>query len=629
MGKEDIRSEWKRDMHHNYLIINDKGKDRTYFQEKMLAHNKIEGILSFQIHSIDNHRQFHYEVTGYQAISCISNKVPLRLSQVTTLLNHLLAVLKEAKTYLLNTMDFLLLPDYMFIHLPDYKLGLCYYPGYHVLLQEQLVGFLEFLMGCVDYEDKEAVLFVYSLYMKSREDNITIQELKSFLESQEVKVMATNLPDEHSYNRHSELEKVKESQSHIKYCQIKQQNHIESYQMKSQNQIEPYRMKPKNHLESYQVNPQNQTDSFQMKSSIKQNTNDFESNKKNPSKKISHSSANQLHRKNLMHKVTTLLVDAKDRIHKNESEPESRKNDDKKDDKKNDKKKVHNTNIKNEYQYPFIKEKLEQEEEVFYYPMTCYVLFGILAAVCVGIFLYTYQKGFLFQSLQKKIDGLKLLSILTVMGIALWYGYLKIFSKERKQSRIVTKTSYQMPDKEDIFPSLVSEKSNIITEYNGRTKDSLENNRNLNVLTNPILSNSAPSIISREDFLPNIDSEESYNEEECTILLTSFHKECDALIPLEPMKYDTLEIKEYPFFIGTAKNNLGYSLTNTAVSRYHAKLDKVESSFILTDLDSTNGTFVNGRKLIANENFEVKQGDTVSFANISFIFTCLNNYCTE
>ncbi len=128
----------------------------------------------------------------------------------------------------------------------------------------------------------------------------------------------------------------------------------------------------------------------------------------------------------------------------------------------------------------------------------------------------------------------------------------------------------------------------------------------------------------REDFPSSFDSGESYDEEECTVLLTRPDKEYDSLIPLESTKFDTIEIKDYPFFIGTAKNNLGYSLINTAVSRYHAKLEKDESRFILTDLDSTNGTFVNGRKLMPNENLEIKQGDAVSFANIGYIFHCLN-----
>ncbi|WP_312372666.1 DUF6382 domain-containing protein [Lachnoclostridium sp.] len=582
MGKEDIRSEWKRDLYHNYLIFNGREEVRVSFQEKMLEHNKIEGILPFQIHSIDNHKQFHYEVTGYQVISSISEKVPLRLSQVTMLLKSLLAVLKEAKSYLLDTGDFVLLPEYTFIHLPDYKLGLCYYPGYEVPLKEQLVTFLEFLMGCVDYQDKEAVLFVYSLYMKSKEDNITIQELKSFLEDQEEKDRLNIQLGENGLEFQGELDKVKE--------------------------------------------PQRYRESYQDKDSIKQppNLNKYNEEKKN--QRFKESSENSLQRNPLQSKVTTLLTDAKERILGKESDTGTRKKNDnpKKEIQNNSRgKETQNGNRKKEHPYPFVKEKLEQEEEIQYYPILCYVLFAVLLVICIGIFLYTYQKGFLFQSLNKKIDGLKLISLLGVMGIVLGYGYLKIFSKERKQSRIVTRATYQVPDKEDLFPNSVFSESNSLIENSCRLPKQ-ENNLNFDIPTYLTWQSNEPPMNHREDFPSSFDSGESYDEEECTVLLTRPDKEYDSLIPLESTKFDTIEIKDYPFFIGTAKNNLGYSLINTAVSRYHAKLEKDESRFILTDLDSTNGTFVNGRKLMPNENLEIKQGDAVSFANIGYIFHCLN-----
>jgi len=582
VGKEDIRSEWKRDLYHNYLIFNGREEVRVSFQEKMLEHNKIEGILPFQIHSIDNHKQFHYEVTGYQVISSISEKVPLRLSQVTMLLKSLLAVLKEAKSYLLDTGDFVLLPEYTFIHLPDYKLGLCYYPGYEVPLKEQLVTFLEFLMGCVDYQDKEAVLFVYSLYMKSKEDNITIQELKSFLEDQEEKDRLNIQLGENGLEFQGELDKVKE--------------------------------------------PQRYRESYQDKDSIKQppNLNKYNEEKKN--QRFKESSENSLQRNPLQSKVTTLLTDAKERILGKESDTGTRKKNDnpKKEIQNNSRgKETQNGNRKKEHPYPFVKEKLEQEEEIQYYPILCYVLFAVLLVICIGIFLYTYQKGFLFQSLNKKIDGLKLISLLGVMGIVLGYGYLKIFSKERKQSRIVTRATYQVPDKEDLFPNSVFSESNSLIENSCRLPKQ-ENNLNFDIPTYLTWQSNEPPMNHREDFPSSFDSGESYDEEECTVLLTRPDKEYDSLIPLESTKFDTIEIKDYPFFIGTAKNNLGYSLINTAVSRYHAKLEKDESRFILTDLDSTNGTFVNGRKLMPNENLEIKQGDAVSFANIGYIFHCLN-----
>ena len=60
-------------------------------------------------------------------------------------------------------------------------------------------------------------------------------------------------------------------------------------------------------------------------------------------------------------------------------------------------------------------------------------------------------------------------------------------------------------------------------------------------------------------------------------------------------------LQEFPFFresmtIGRKPENT-IQIDNLAVSGLHAKIDKTGSNFILTDLQSTNGTFVNDNKI--------------------------------
>ncbi|MBW1857618.1 MAG: FHA domain-containing protein, partial [Deltaproteobacteria bacterium] len=60
-------------------------------------------------------------------------------------------------------------------------------------------------------------------------------------------------------------------------------------------------------------------------------------------------------------------------------------------------------------------------------------------------------------------------------------------------------------------------------------------------------------------------------------------------------------IKEYPFSkdsmtIGRDEAN-EIVIDNLAVSGYHARIDKTGGIYILTDLQSTNGTFANDKKI--------------------------------
>jgi pSer/pThr/pTyr-binding forkhead associated (FHA) protein len=80
-------------------------------------------------------------------------------------------------------------------------------------------------------------------------------------------------------------------------------------------------------------------------------------------------------------------------------------------------------------------------------------------------------------------------------------------------------------------------------------------------------------------------------------------------------------IKEYAFArdsitIGRQEDN-SIVIDNLAVSAYHAKIDKVGGEFILTDFQSTNGTFVNDEKVISHK---LSHGDNIVIGKHVILF---------
>jgi hypothetical protein len=78
-------------------------------------------------------------------------------------------------------------------------------------------------------------------------------------------------------------------------------------------------------------------------------------------------------------------------------------------------------------------------------------------------------------------------------------------------------------------------------------------------------------------------------------------------------------IKEYPLLkdsvsIGRQHDNT-VVIDNLAVSGYHARIDMAGSAYILTDLQSTNGTFVNDEKIVSQK---LAHGDNIPSENTSF-----------
>jgi pSer/pThr/pTyr-binding forkhead associated (FHA) protein len=80
-------------------------------------------------------------------------------------------------------------------------------------------------------------------------------------------------------------------------------------------------------------------------------------------------------------------------------------------------------------------------------------------------------------------------------------------------------------------------------------------------------------------------------------------------------------IDEYPFrkegiTIGRKEDN-HIVIGNRSVSGYHARIDKAGNDFLLTDLQSTNGTFVNNKKIVSHK---LTDGDNIGISKHVLLF---------
>ncbi|MBI5961536.1 MAG: FHA domain-containing protein [Chloroflexi bacterium] len=77
----------------------------------------------------------------------------------------------------------------------------------------------------------------------------------------------------------------------------------------------------------------------------------------------------------------------------------------------------------------------------------------------------------------------------------------------------------------------------------------------------------------------------------------------------------TIDLVSFPFTIGRSRD-CSYVIDSTEISRLHARCTNDHLNIFLEDMGSTNGTFVNGRRLGAGELHRLRAGDAVSFAQI-------------
>ena len=92
------------------------------------------------------------------------------------------------------------------------------------------------------------------------------------------------------------------------------------------------------------------------------------------------------------------------------------------------------------------------------------------------------------------------------------------------------------------------------------------------------------------------------------------------LVSLRPEENTNILLYKDETRIGKEGRHADVCISQDVISRVHARIQKEEGEYYVTDLDSTNGTYVNGRRISGLDKVKLQQGDRVAFANVEYIF---------
>ena len=93
-----------------------------------------------------------------------------------------------------------------------------------------------------------------------------------------------------------------------------------------------------------------------------------------------------------------------------------------------------------------------------------------------------------------------------------------------------------------------------------------------------------------------------------------------TLVSREPGELATIYLQEELTVIGKMETAADAVVDLPTVSRIHAKIRKREGEYYLTDLNSRNGTSVNGKMLKGDEEYCLQDQDEVDFAQARYVF---------
>ncbi|MDO5425807.1 MAG: DUF6382 domain-containing protein [Eubacteriales bacterium] len=169
---------YRRDKDHNYMILEAPGRvTGDEFQVRMLILNQIPGVLPCKMRKIDGTAGFYYEITSLQPLARVFEKKKMGQEDIRQLLLGIEKAMNGAREFLLDTDQFLLEPDYIYMDVETREVSLCCLPFYEGNAAVAFRGLAEYILKNLDHGEPGAVLWGYEIYSKTVEENYSIQNV--------------------------------------------------------------------------------------------------------------------------------------------------------------------------------------------------------------------------------------------------------------------------------------------------------------------------------------------------------------------------------------------------------------------------------------------------------------------
>ena len=76
-------------------------------------------------------------------------------------------------------------------------------------------------------------------------------------------------------------------------------------------------------------------------------------------------------------------------------------------------------------------------------------------------------------------------------------------------------------------------------------------------------------------------------------------------------------LSDFPISVGKLRGSVQVVMEDDSISRLHAKIMREKGDVFIQDLDSTNGTFVNGQRLFSGQKVTIHREDEIQFGKIT------------
>ncbi|MEN8907774.1 MAG: DUF6382 domain-containing protein [Clostridiales bacterium] len=125
-----------------------------------------------------------------------------------------------------------------------------------------------------------------------------------------------------------------------------------------------------------------------------------------------------------------------------------------------------------------------------------------------------------------------------------------------------------------------------------------------------------PPVVNNVDEDPN-DLDEN---EETVVMFDEEDSKYPILVDLSGKTGKDIVINKNKFVVGRMKKQTDFACHNNSVGRLHAEIISKRGEYYVKDLESRNGTYLNGKRIKGKKEYIISNNDRISFANSHFKF---------
>lgn len=171
---------YRRNLNQSYMIVTSEIYYSGY-QIHMCRRNRIPGLLSFEAVTEGGRMQFRYEITGKRSLDHVLDGSDFTLELFIRVLETLVELCRNMKSYLLEEEGILLEPESIYITNDSKEITFAYCPGRTESITESFRHLMEYLLAKINHADEKMVLAGYEAYQKSTEEGFSLDEILKIL----------------------------------------------------------------------------------------------------------------------------------------------------------------------------------------------------------------------------------------------------------------------------------------------------------------------------------------------------------------------------------------------------------------------------------------------------------------